>query len=344
MANLPSGTVTFLFTDVEGSTKLWELYPEEMRAALIRHDELIEKAISGYEGTVLRPRGEGDSRFAVFSRATDAVAAAAALQQALYAEPARLPFCSLKSPCIQGKPTCGGGLLRQRRDRCARLRSATHGGQTLLSQATYDLVRDNFSTNIELRDMGKPPFKDLGRPEHIFQLVSQGVPSDFPPLNTLDVRPNNLPVQSTPFIGKEDEVKALRELLLDPQLHLVTLTGPGGTGKTRLGLQAATAVLGGFEDGVFFVGLAPINDPDLVTSAIAQTLGVKVSWGGTVLESLKGYLHDREILLLLDNFEQVLEVAPLVGDLLSASPGLKVLARAGRLCIYMARKSLQFRR
>ncbi len=173
--------------------------------------------------------------------------------------------------------------------------------------------------------MGEHLLKDLGRPEHIFQLVSHGVPSDFPPLNTLDARPNNLPVQSTPFIGKEDEVKALRELLLDPQLHLVTLTGPGGTGKTSLGLQAATAVLGGFEDGVFFVGLAPINDPDLVTSAIAQTLGVKESWGGTVLESLKGYLHDREILLLLDNFEQVLEVAPLVGDLLSASPGLKVL-------------------
>jgi len=327
MVDLPAGTVTFLFTDVEGSTKLWEQYPEQMRAALVRHDELIESIIDQQHGTVVRQRGEGDSRFAVFPRATDAVVAVAILQQGLQAElwltptPLRVRIALHTGEADLREGDYYGSAV----NRCARLRAVAHGGQALLSQATYDLVRDNLPADVELQDMGEHRLKDLTRPEHIYQLVAPGVASDFPPLTTLDACPNNLPVQPTPFIGKEAEVQALREMLLEPQPRLVTLTGPGGTGKTRLGLQVAAAVLDRFVDGVFFVALAPINDSGLVAAAIAQALGVVESWGGSVLDSLNSYLHEKELLLLLDNFEQAISVAPLIGELLSASPKLKVL-------------------
>jgi len=186
MDDLPTGTITFLFTDVEGSTKLWEQSPEKMRAALARHDALVESTIAQYHGTVVRQRGEGDSRFAVFPRATDAVVAVASLQQRLHAEPWLTPTPErVRIALHTGEADLReGDYYGSAVNRCARLRAVSHGGQTLLSQATYDLVRDNLPTEIGLRDLGEHRLKDLVRPEHIFQVIGPGAPSDFPPLTT----------------------------------------------------------------------------------------------------------------------------------------------------------------
>src|SRR5919199_1153000 len=221
MADLPTGTITFLFTDIEGSTRLWEQDAAAMRTALARHDALVEAIVAAHQGVVVRPRGEGDSRFAVFARATDAVAAAAALQQALYAEPWPTP-----TPL--------------------RVRMALHTGEA------------------DLRDLGEHRLKDLQQPERIFQLVVPDLPGAFPPLTTLDSRPNNLPVQRDVLIGREQEVAAVVSMLRRPNVGLVTLTGPGGVGKTRLSLQVAAELAGDFPDGVWFVDLAQLSDPDLI--------------------------------------------------------------------------------
>lgn len=162
-----------------------------------------------------------------------------------------------------------------------------------------------------MRDLGERRLKDLFKPERVFQLVVGGLPSSFPPLRTLDERPNNLPRQPTPLVGREKELSEIAGLLRRPEVRLLTLTGPGGTGKTRLGLQSGAELLDEFDSGVFFVALAPISDPELVASAIAGPLGVRESADRTLTEALKEYLRDKELLLLLDNFEQVLGAAPL---------------------------------
>jgi len=220
----------------------------------------------------------------------------------------------------------GGDYFGPPLNRVARLLSAGHGGQVLLSSATQELVRDALPEGTKLRDLGKRRLKDLFRPERVFQAVTPGIPSSFPPLKTLDARINNLPAQPTPLVGRERELREVCGLLSEKEVRLLTLTGPGGIGKTRLGLQVAAELLNEFEDGVFFVALAPITDPALVASAIAEALGVVEAGDQPLEEGLKGYLHGKELLLLLDNFEQVLGGAPLVGELLSACPKLKVLA------------------
>jgi predicted ATPase/class 3 adenylate cyclase len=324
---LPTGTITFLFTDIEGSTRLWEQQPEPMRAALARHDALAATLVEAHGGTLVKSRGEGDSLFAVFPRATDALAAAAAFQQALVAEPwpaevslrVRIALHTGEADLREG--SYYGGEV----NRCARLRAVAHGGQVLLSRTTYDLVRDALPEGASLRDLGEQRLRDLTRPEHVFQLLHPSLPADFPPLNTLETRPNNLPVQLTPLIGREQEVKAVQELLRREEVRLVTLTGPGGTGKTRLAQQVAADMLDDFADGVYFVDLAPLTDPGLVTSAVAPVLKVRETGSTPLLESLKASLHAKQLLLVLDNFEQILDAAPLVTDLLTAAPGLKVL-------------------
>ena len=210
-------------------------------------------------------------------------------------------------------------------NRCARLRGIGHGGQILLSEATAVLVRDALPVGVSLRDLGAHRLKDLARPEHVFQVLHPDLPGEFPPLASLDARPHNLPVQPTPLVGREREVAALRELLQREDARLVTLTGPGGTGKTRLGLQVAADLLDYFEDGVFFVALAAISDPALVASAIAQTLGLREAGARPITDALAVHLRERHLLLVLDNFEQVLPAATLVADLLGACRGLKVL-------------------
>jgi predicted ATPase len=203
--------------------------------------------------------------------------------------------------------------------------SVGHGGQILLSGATQELAHDALPEGSSLRDLGEHRLKDLARPERIFQLLHPDLPDCFPPLNTLETRPNNLPAQTTPLVGRENEMAAARGLLQQEGVRLLTLTGPGGTGKTRLGLQVAADLLDEFPNGVFFVDLAPIRDPGLVVSAIAKTLGVRETGGQPLIESLKSYVREKQLLLVLDNFEQVLEAAWLVADLLRAAPRLKGL-------------------
>src|SRR5215204_199585 len=211
-------------------------------------------------------------------------------------------------------------------NRVARLLSAAHGGQTLLSLPAQELVRDQLPVDAQLRDLGQHRLKDLARPERVFELLAPDLPAGFPPLRTLESRPNNLPMQPTLLVGREREVGEVRGRLLAPEVRLLTLTGPGGTGKTRLALQAAADLLDEFEDGVFFVALAALTDPTLVVSSIARALGVRESGDRPLIEGVKDYLRDKRVLLLLDNFEQVLGAAPMAGELLAAVPRLEVLA------------------
>ena len=328
MDELPSGTVTFVLTDIEGSTALWEQAPEAMRAALARHDALLTGGVEARGGVVVKSRGEGDSVFAVFSRASDAIAAAADLQRALQAEPwpPETPL-RLRMALHTGEAELrGGDYYGAAVNRCARLRGLAHGGQVLLSEATAVLVRDGLPVGGRLRDLDEHRLRDLTRPERVFQLLHPELPAEFPALRSLDTRPHNLPVQRSPLTGRAEELDEAKQLLCRQDVALLTLTGPPGVGKTRLALQVAAELLDHFQDGAFFVGLAPIPDPSLVASAVAQVLGIRDVGGRPLLESLRDDLRDKQMLLVLDNFEHVLDAAPQVADLLAACPGLKVLA------------------
>jgi predicted ATPase/class 3 adenylate cyclase len=326
MAELPTGTVTFLFTDVEGSTKLWERYPQAMGANMARHDELLRTVMESSGGFVFKTIG--DAFCVAFPSAPHALEAALAAQRALLSEerektgPLRTRM-ALHTGSAQER---GGDYFGPPLNRIARLLSAGHGGQILLSSATKELVRDALPEGASLRDLGERRLKDLLRPERVFQLISPELPASYPPLKTLDARMNNLPAQPTPLIGRGRELGEVCDLLRAEGLRVLTLTGPGGIGKTRLGLQVGAELLDEFEEGVFFVALAPITDPALVPSAIAEALGVVEAADQPLEEALKDYLRSKELLVLLDNFEQVLGGAPLVGQLLSACPKLKVLA------------------
>ncbi len=207
--------------------------------------------------------------------------------------------------------------------RAARIAAAAHGGQVLLSQRTYELVENKLPDDLTLRDLGEHRLKDLRLPKHLYQLDIQGLPADFPPIKSLDAILNNLPVQSTSFIGREKEIGELKKLV--ESARLVTLTGTGGSGKTRLALQIAAEMIGHFNNGVFFVPLAPITDARFVASTIAQALGIRETAGRSVLDNLKDYLQNKALLLVLDNFEQVIAAAPLVAELLAACGALKIL-------------------
>ena len=325
VASPPTGTLTFLFTDIEGSTKLWERHPAAMQTALARHDEILRGATEQHGGYVFKT--VGDAFCCAFPTAPDALEAALDAQRLLLKErwaegPLRVRM-ALHTGAAEER---GWDYFGPPVNRVARLLSAGHGGQVLLSAVTHEMVRDRLPAGAALIDLGERHLKDLFRPERIFQLTALGVPTEFPPLKTLESRPNNLPLQPTPLVGREREVAEVEDRIQSEEVRLLTLTGPGGTGKTRLVLQAAADLLEEFEDGVFFVALATITDPELVPSTIAGPLGVKESAEQPLTETLKSYLREKELLLLLDNFEQVLEGTPVVGELIAACPKLKVLA------------------
>jgi predicted ATPase/class 3 adenylate cyclase len=324
--NPPTGTVTFLFTDIEGSTKLWENNATAMQAALAHHDELLRWAIEERGGYIFKT--VGDAFCCAFPTAPDALEAALEAQRSLLKErwaestPLRVRIALHMGAAEERDGDYFGPPL----NRVARLLSAAHGGQVLLSAATHEMVRDQLPAGMSLAEQGEHRLKDLFRPERIFQLVSPDLPSEFPPLRTLDAYRNNLPLQPTPLVGREKEVSEVCDLLRRDETRLLTLTGPGGTGKTRVALQAAADLLDDFPDGTFFVPLATLTEAELFSSAVAETLGVRETGEQPLDESLKEYLSERHLLLLLDNFEQVLGAAPTVTEMIAGASGFKVLA------------------
>ena len=320
--NLPIGIVTFLFTDVEGSTRLQEQLGESYRALQERHDAILRSAIAEGEGREVST--EGDSFFAAFSTPTGAARAAARAQREL--AKASWPANSIvraRMGLHTGEGILGGGsYLGLDVNRAARIAAAAHGGQVVLSDATGVLIQDHLPAGTRLRDLGEHRLKDLLRPEHLHQLVLDALEQDFPPLRTLNARPNNLPAQLTSFVGRQAEIARIRELLTTNRM--VTLTGPGGTGKTRLGLQVAAESLTGFRDGVFFVDLSALTDHELVAQEIAAVLRVRADAARSALDRLLEHLREQELLVVLDNFEQVVDAGPgVVEPLLRDAPAVR---------------------
>ena len=326
MSALPTGTVTFLFTDIEGSTRLLEAEQEAYRVALARHDALLREAVAAHGGTVIQQTGDGFS--VAFGSPTPAVRAAldaqAALQREAWGEAGQVRVrMAIHTGEVELRPD--GEYFGQPLHRCARLMDSAHGGQVLLSAVTAALVGESLPPGAWLKDLGEHRLRDLVRTERVYQLVGADLPADFPPLRTLTAIPNNLPMQATAFIGREQQLQTVRTSLLREDTRLLTLTGPGGTGKTRLALQAAADVLDSFPDGVYFVALASVTDPDLVASTIAQALDVREVAGRSIATSLGDTLRQKRLLLVLDNFEQVVEAAPTVAELLGSATDLKIL-------------------
>ena len=313
---LPGGTVTLLFTDIEGSTRmLQELGRDAYVRALTDHRRLLREAFAARGGVEVEM--QGDSFFFAFPAARDAVGAAVAGQRALAehewdAEPIRVRIGLHTGEPIQADGLYAGLDVH----RAARVMSAAHGGQILLSQATADLIQEELDDGVELRDLGEHRLKDLSASQRLFQPVVTGLPSEFPPLTTLASAETNLPVAASPLIGRERELGELVALLANGS-RAVTITGTGGSGKTRLALQAAAELIGRFPDGVFWAALAPLTDPALVLPTIAQALGVK--------DDLGRHLAGRTTLLMLDNFEHVLGASGDVSELLAGAPEVRAL-------------------
>ncbi len=325
MANLPTGTVTFLYTDLEGSTRLWERHPDAMRRAVDGHLALLRDAVVARGGVVFRTVGDG--LCAAFAVAPQAVAAALAAQQALLAEPwEETGLLRVRMALHTGAAAVqGGDYVGACLNRLGRLLAAGHGGQALLSQATAELVREALPEGAGLRDLGEQRLRDLERAEHVYQLVHPSLPADFSPLQSLDAARHNLPLQLTSFVGREQELGQIKQEL--ERARLLTLTGVGGCGKTRLALQVAAELLERYPDGVWLVELAPLADPALLPGAIAAALGVREAPGQTILETLLGVLRDKRLLLVLDNCEHLLDACAHVADaLLRRCPGVQLLA------------------
>ncbi len=323
MAELPTGTVTFLFTDIEGSTRLMHELGDRYADALRAHHEILRRAVADHEGVEVSTAG--DSFFVAFASPSSGLEAAVEAQTALaaHAWPSD-DALSVRMGLHTGEGAVGAdGYVGLDVNRAARIAAAAHGGQVIVSEATRSLAERAVPDGVTLRDLGEHRLRDIVDPVRLFDLVIEGLPSEFPPPRTLDARPNNLPAQLTSFVGREDEIAEVSRLL--SQTRLLTLTGPGGTGKTRLAVQAAPELMLGFADGVYFVDLSAVTDPDLVPSAIANAIGIPEVPGSPVLEAVKNHLRTRELLLVIDNFEQVADAAPRIGELLTAAPKLKVL-------------------
>jgi predicted ATPase/class 3 adenylate cyclase len=326
VAALPTGTVTFLFTDIEHSTQLLQRLGEDYARVLGEHQALLRAAFAAHGGAEVDT--QGDSFFVAFPTAPAAVAAAAQATRALAAHPWPAGgTLRVRMGLHTGTPQLvGDHYVGLDVHRAARIAAAGHGGQVLLSQTTCTLGARALPKGTTLRDVGAHRLKDLQEPEPLSQLVLAGLPADFPPLKTLDTYPHNLPLQPTPLLGREEPVAAVGALLRRPEVRLVTLTGPGGIGKTRLAVQIAAEVVEDFADGVWFVRLSRLTDPTLVVPTIAQTLGLKEQGSQPLAELLREHLRPKHLLLVLDNCEQVVGVATEVAGLLAASPGLTVLA------------------
>jgi predicted ATPase/class 3 adenylate cyclase len=325
MTGLPTGTVTFLFTDIEGSTRLLQALEDRYADALADHRRLLRDAFQANGGDEVDT--QGDAFFVAFPRARDAVAAAIAAQRGLFShawpEGAAL---RVRMGVHTGEPLrADTGYVGMDVHRAARICAAAHGGQIVLSEATRILVEDDLPEGVSLRDLGEHRLKDLARPQRLSQVIVAGLSADFPPLKSLNIVPNNLPVHLTSFIGRERELAEVKRLL--SETRLLTLTGWGGAGKTRLALQVAAEVLEGFQDGVWLVELAPLSDSDLVPQTVAAAMNVREQPGRPILATLREYIAQKHILLVLDNCEHLVAACARLADaLLRTCPNLRILA------------------
>lgn len=326
MAELPTGTVSFLFTDIERSTRLLDQDALTMRNAFVRHHELLRRAVEQHLGVVFET--VGDAVYAVFAKPSDALEAAIDAQQALHTEDwgpvgpirARMAIHSGEVAARDDYHYVGAPLVR-----CARLLVLGHGGQTLLSQTTVALVRDSLPSRATVRDLGEHKLKDLRSPEHVFQLDAPGLPTLFPPLRSSDARPHNLPAQATNFVGRAAELAEVRRLLVEARL--LTLVGIGGVGKTRLALRAASDALGELADGAWFVDLSAVDQAASVEQEVATTLGVRDEEALGLRRALVEHVRDKDLLVILDNCEHLVEAcAKLAALLLRVAPKLRIIA------------------
>lgn len=326
IGELPTATVTLLLADVEGSTRLWQHQPVEMRSAIERFDEVLAAAVDRHHGVRPVEQGEGDSCVVAFPRAVDALTCALELQRAALA-PIKLRI-GLHSGDVQLRDE--GNYVGPTINRAARLRDLAHGGQTVLSGTTELLVLEQLPADVTLVDLGTHPLRDLPRPERVVQLCHPDLCNEFPPLRVAaagDV--NRLPVHLTSFIGRRRELADISRAL--DENRLVTLTGAGGAGKTRLAVQVAGAVAAQFAAGVCYVDLAPITHPGMVPVTAARALGLPDQPGQPMIEVLRQFLRDREVLILLDNCEHLLDpCAELITGLLAACPALSWLTTRDR--------------
>ncbi len=321
---MPSGTVTFLFSDIEGSTRRWETDREAMRAALEQHDTLMRSAVLSNHGYVFKT--VGDAFCCTFAHAPDALRAALDAQRAL----AKHNFSAVDGLRVRIGLHAGhaqerdGDYFGPAVNRVARLMSVGHGGQVLLSAAVHELVKDDAPANSTFTDLGSHQLKDLASPERVWQVHAPGIDAQFPSLRSVASFPNNLPLQVTSFFGREHEIDEIKQHLADHRL--VTILGAGGVGKTRLAVQAGAEVLDHYEDGVWIADLAPINEEQSVVSVVAQSLGVDQSRGALSHDSVARWLHPKQLLLILDDAEHLLDpIARLVDAIIRHCPQVRVL-------------------
>jgi len=326
----PSGTVTFLFTDIEGSTELAQRYPDKLPVLLTRHREILQGAIEAHHGYIFQV--VGDSFSAAFHSAGDALGAALDAQFGLQHQdwedaPIKVRMgihtgaAELAADPNTEGPYSGYATIALTQ----RIMSVGHGGQILVSQSTYELARDSQARNGQFIDMGEHQLKSILRPVHLYQMGAPGLPLQFPPLKSLDYSPHNLPEQLTSFVGREQEIVEITDLL--GSARLVTLTGSGGTGKTRLSLQVAVAQVGNFQDGVWLIELAPLQDPAYLVSTIASTFNLREAHGSPLQDSVTDFLRTKHMLLILDNCEHLVEACAEIADhLLHTCSKLKLIA------------------
>jgi len=326
---LPTGTVTFLMTDVEGSTRLWEEHRDVMGAAIERHDALIAAAVNEH-GVLIRSKGEGDSTFSVFADPAAAVTAAVDIQRALHAElwPEGIELRVRASLYTGDAELRDGDYYGTAPNRGARLRGAAHGGQAICSEATEKLLAGRCPSDIALRDLGLHRLRDLASAERVFQLCHRDLPGEFPPLRSLGVR-HNLPERRTRFVGRDHDLLAVQKHMETERL--VTLTGVGGCGKTRLAIEVASELLEGFPDGVFFADLSPVSDSHVVAGTVAAAVGFRQmalgTGSGRPASELIDFLSTREALIVIDNCEHVIDAcAQLVDEILERCRGVWILA------------------